>query len=278
MTFLKDVDVIINSITMKAFKYILILALLSIIFACSKDDGNNDEEQNIQQFISGICPQISGARAVYWDGSHNRATPLTQIPTIANPGDQFIHSLYPALGFTMPQGYIAQEITDQQTGTIGVNVFRVDANNNSNVVWRYIPSSPFVGQVSIADIVNFEIGQLKTFHQVPISEQGVIDCGEDFISNEFGFETSFSSRLIRYGNGNFTAQVIVQKHFMPSLGNSFISVTSAAGPTAEFDNLVMQTYLPLHWQLMVISDDVRDSDLDGTPDNQDPAPFNPDIR
>ncbi len=257
-----------NNHIMKTFKYIILLAIVSFLFACSSNDDGTSQQLN--QFQSGICLNITGPTAVYWDGSHNQPTPLSQIPTIANPGQQFIHSQYPALGFTMPQGYIAQEITDQQTGTIGVNVFRTD----NNVVWRYIPSSPAIGQISISDVVNFEINQIKAFYGV--TEQGNIICAEDFVSNEFGFPTSFSSRLIRFGN--FTAQLIVQAHFMPSLGNTFISVTLASGPTAEFDNLVMDTYLPLHWQLLVISDDVRDSDLDGTPDNQDSAPFNPNIQ
>lgn len=254
---------------MKAFKYILFLALISFLFACSKDD-DNVGQQNPAQFNSQICDGLVGPQASYWDSSHNLPSGLTQIPTIVNPGDQFIHPQYPALGFTMPQGYVAQEITDQQTGTIGVNVFR----NDNNVVWRYIPSSPFIGQIAISDVVNFEINQIKGFHGV--TEQGSILCSEDVVSNEFGFPTSFSSRLIQFGS--FTALLTVQTHFMQSLGNTFISVTIASGPTVEFDALVMETFLPLHWQLLVISDDVRDSDLDGTPDNQDAAPFNPNIQ
>ncbi len=255
---------------MKTINRILLFTFITVLCSCSKDDDDNNNQQNIQQFVSTICPEISGATAVYWDGSHNLPTPLTQIPTISNPGQQFIHPQHPALGFTMPQGYTAEQITDFQSGTIGVNVFR----NDNNAVWHYIPSSPFVGQVAIGDIVNFEITQIKSFHGV--TQQGTIVCAEDAVSNEFGFPISFSSRLIEFGN--FTAQVIVQTHFMQSLGNTFVSVTMASGPTAEFDNLVMNTYLPIHWQLQVISDDVRDSDLDGTPDNQDPAPFNPNIN
>nr|WP_321232343.1 hypothetical protein [uncultured Psychroserpens sp.] len=253
---------------MKTFKYIILLAIVSFLCACSNsDDGNN---QNLNQFNSGICNNIFGLKAVYWDGSHSQPTPLAQIPTIVNPGQQFIHSQYPALGFTMPQGYTAIELWDPQTSALGVNVVRDDGN----VVWRYIPSAPLQGQVAIADIVDFEINQIKAVHGV--TEIGTIICDEDFQSNEFGFPTSFSSRLVTFGN--FTAQLIVQTHFMPSLGNTFMSVTLASGPSAEFDGLVMETYLPLHWQLLVISDDVRDSDLDGTPDNQDAAPFNPNVQ
>ncbi len=254
---------------MKTINRILLFTLITLLCSCSKDDDNNDQ-QNLQQFNSQICNGLAGPQAVYWDSAHNLPTGLAQIPTIANPGQQFIHSQYPALGFTMPQGYFAQEITDLQTGTIGVNVFR----NDNNVIWRYIPSSPFVGQIQINDIIAFELNQVMAFHGFNATPEVI--CTSNQQSTEFGFLTTSGARLIRFGN--FTALLTVQTHFMPSLGNTFISVTLASGPTAEYDNLVMNTYLPLHWQLLVISDDVRDSDLDGTPDNQDPAPFNPNIN
>lgn len=254
---------------MKAFKYILLLAVISFVFACNKDD-DNFGQQILTQFTSQICEGLVGPQASYWDSAHNLPSGLTQIPTITTPGQQFIHSQYPALGFTMPQGYVAQEISDQQTGTIGVNVFR----NDNNVVWRYIPSSPFVGQIQINDVVAFEINQIMSFYN--FNESPEVICTSTNQSTEFGFLTTSGARLIRFSD--FTALLTVQTHFMESLGNTFISVTLASGPTAEFDILVMETFLPLHWQLLVISDDVRDSDLDGTPDNQDAAPFNPNIQ
>ena len=75
-----------------------------------------------------------------------------------------------------------------------------------------------------------------------------------------------------------TALLLIQAHFMPTLNRTFITVTSASGKTTEFDNLVMQTFLPIHRQPLVISYDVRGSDLDGTPYNQDAASFNPNIK
>jgi len=254
---------------MKSFKYILILAVVSILFTCSKDD-NNDNQQNLQQFTSNICPNISGAKAVYWDSAHNLATPLAQIPTIVNPGLQFIHPQYPALGFTMPQGYTAEGITDSQSGAIGVDVTRLDGN----VTWRYIPSLSFQGMFPIGNIIDLEVTRIKSEHG--FSAPGQIICGEDFVSNEFGFDTSFGSRMIEFGD--FTTVVIIQTHFMSGLNRTFVSVSSASGLTTEYNNLVMKTFLPIHWQLMVISDDVRDSDLDGIPDNQDAAPFNSSIQ
>lgn len=253
---------------MKTFKYIIFLAIVSLLCACSNDSDSGN--QSLNQFNSKLCNNVIGPTAGYWDNSHGLPIPLSQIPTIANPGQQFIHPQYPALGFIMPQGYVAQEITDQQTGTIGINVFR----NDNNVVWRYIPSSPFVGQIAINDVVAFELNQIMQFHGFNGTPDVI--CTTTQQSNEFGFPTTFGARLIRFGD--FTALLTVQTHFMPSLGNTFVSVTLASGPTAEYDNLVMETYLPLHWQLLVISDDVRDSDLDGTPDNQDSAPFNPNVQ
>ena len=254
---------------MKSFKYILILAAISLVFACSKDD-DNDKEQELQQYNSQICAGLAGSEAIYWDSSHGLMTSLAQIPTIANPGQQFIHSQYPALGFIMPQGYSAQEITDQQTGTIGVNVFRTD----NNVVWRYIPSSPLQGEIPINDVIAFELNQVMTFHGFNGTPEVI--CTTSQQTTEFGFLTRSAARLIRFEN--FTAHLIVNTHFMQDLGTTFISVTLASGPTTEFNSLVMETYLPLHWQLLVISNDVRDSDLDGTPDNQDAAPFNPNVQ
>ncbi|WCO01356.1 hypothetical protein [Psychroserpens ponticola] len=170
----------------------------------------------------------------------------------------------------MPEGYTALEITDPQTTAIGVDVTRMDGN----ATWRYIPSASFQGLVPIGNIIDFEVTRIKSAHG--FNAPGQIICGEDFVSNEFGFQTTFSSRLIEFGD--FTAVVIIQTHFMSGLGNTFVSVSSASGLTAEYNKLVMNTFLPIHWQLMVISDDVRDSDLDGTPDNQDAAPFNSNIQ
>ncbi len=257
---------------MKAFKYIIVLALISFLFTCS-DDGDNDASQ-LQQFESQLCPNqgIVGPTAIYWDSAHGKSTPLSQIPTIANPGKQFIHSQYPPLGFFMPQGYDAIEILEQQSGAIGVNVRRDDGN----VVWKYIPSSSYGGNINVIDVIDFELTQAKIAHNFDPNTMGTLLCAENDQSNEFGFPTTVASRLITFGE--FTAILVVQAHFMPTLNHTFITVTRASGKTSEFDSLVMETFLPIHWQLLVISDDVRDSDLDGTPDKQDSAPFNPNIQ
>lgn len=140
-------------------KQVTILSfLLSIlVVSCSKDDNNNtNQANNFQNFNSQICNTVTGPTALYWDYAHGLPVPLTQIPTISNPGAQFIHSQYPGLGFTMPQGYTATEVLIQQTATLGVNVVRDD----NNVVWRYVPTSTFQGNVDVNDILAFEINTM----------------------------------------------------------------------------------------------------------------------
>lgn len=239
----------------------LAFALL-VISGCSSDDSNNGNN-NLNNFTTNLCTNVSGPTAAYYANGHGVALPLSQIPTIANPGQQFIHNQYPQLGFTVPQGYTASET---QIG-LGVDVVR----NDGQVVWRYVPGLSSLSQVNILDIVAAEVNQI--FAHYNHNGNFTVDCEQNFGQQQGSFIINTSSRLIRFGN--ITAQVIINSYFETSLGSTFASVSVASGPTAEFDNLVMDVFLPIHWQLLIIDDNVRDSDLDGTPDNQDNFPFDP---
>lgn len=242
----------------KALKFILLIFFFT---SCSKDADNNAND--LRNFTSQLCQNISGPTAAYWDNGHGLPIPLTNIPTLSNPGQQFIHSQYPALGFTMPQGYSASE---DQNG-LGVNVLR----NDNQAVWRYVPGLTGSGEIPILDIVAAEINQLFAFYN--FSGDFEVVCTQNTSTNQGTFITKTSSRLLRF-NG-ITALVGVNTHFDASLGATFASITTATGPTNEYDNLVMDVFLPISWQLLVIDNNVRDSDLDGTPDNQDNFPFDP---
>ncbi len=85
---------------------------------------------------------------------------ITQVPLLTNPGLQFIHSQYPALGFQMHQGYNGVEIFSQQSATIGVNVLR----NDNTFVWRYVPATSFQGAITISDVMASEINQMFGFY------------------------------------------------------------------------------------------------------------------
>ncbi len=246
---------------MKPINFLKFALVIFFFTSCNKD--SNNDPNDLRNFTSQICENITGPTAAFWDSSHGLPLPLTSIPTLSNPGQQFIHSQYPALGFTMPQGYTASE---DQNG-LGVNVIR----NDNQAVWRYVPGLTGSGEIAILDIVAAEINQLFTFYNFTGDFEVV--CTQNTISNQGTFIKNTSSRLLRF-NG-ITALVGVNTHFDASLGLTFASITTTTGPTIEYDNLVMEVFLPISWQLLIIDDNVRDSDLDGTPDNQDNFPFDP---
>lgn len=247
---------------MKLINYFQFVILFLGLVSCSKDS-NSENNNNLNNFISTLCDDAVGPTGAYWDNAHGLPIPLTQIPTLSNPGQQFIHSQYPQLGFTMPQGYTGFESMDG----LGADVLR----NDNQVVWRYVPSLSVPNQTPILDIVAQQVNQLFAFY----NHNGTYDviCQQNVTQPNGAFIISSSSRLLRFGN--ITATVLVNSYFETSLGSTFASVTIASGPTAEYDTLVMNDFLPIHWQLLIINDTVRDSDLDGTPDNQDNFPFDP---
>ena len=247
---------------MKTQNLLALFILVTLLFGCSSDSNDNNTN-NLNNFTSQLCNTVTGPKAAYWDNAHGLPLPLTQIPTLANPGQQFIHSQYPALGFTIPQGYTASEA---QIG-LGVNVLR----NDNQVLWRYVPGLTALNQVNILDIVAAEVNQV--FALYAHTGNFTVACETNVTQPQGSFIISKSSRLIEFGN--FTVLVDVNSYFETSLGSTFASVSVASGPTAEFDNLVMNTFLPIHWQLLIIDNSVRDSDLDGTPDTQDNFPFDP---
>ncbi|MGC1206056.1 MAG: hypothetical protein WA839_14375, partial [Flavobacteriaceae bacterium] len=87
----------------------------------------------------------------------------------------------------------------------------------------------------------------------------------------------YSARLIRFGN--FIGQAYVVKTSLSGLQDiSFLSGAIAAGPANEYDSLVGTIFLPLIYQLFPNPDSgLIDSDLDGTPDINDPEPNNPNV-
>jgi len=246
---------------MKLSKQFKILIIIITLCSCNNDSTNTNT--NLSNFTSQLCNNISGPTAAYWDNAHGLPLPLNQIPTLANPGQQFIHSQYPALGFTMPQGYSAFE---SQIG-LGVNVLR----NDNEVLWRYVPGLSAFNQINIIDIVASEVNQLFAFYGH--TGNFTVDCEQNTTQPQGSFIISTSTRLIRFGN--FTALIAINSFFDTTIGSTFASVSVASGPTEEYDNLVLNDFLPIHWQLLIIDDSVRDSDLDGTPDNQDNFPFDP---
>jgi hypothetical protein len=253
---------------MKPIKTFAIILLLNLIFSCSAEDDNGNDNNITVNFRSQICNTVTGATALHWDHVNGILIPLNQIPLLDSFREQFIHSQYPALGFQIPNNYKGIEVFDSQRTTLGVNIIRDD----NAVVWRYIASSSFQGAISVTDIMAFEINQMFGFYQ--FNGNFEVLCTNTRTSNQNGIATTFSARLIRFGN--FTGTVWVNTQFVQSIGTTFVSSSVASGPTNEYDNLVSDFFLPFSFQLIAGgSSSELDSDLDGFPDNEDNFPFDP---
>lgn len=250
---------------------ITLFALVAVLLSsCSSEDpGASNNLAFLAGRASNVCSNITGPAGAYYDLGHGIPVPLPEVPLVANPGRQFIHSQLPYLGFVMPQGFTAFEITDPATRTIGVNVFR----NDNNVLWRYVPTSSVFGRISPNQVVANEINAMFDFYG--FNGNFNVICNTTPVDVSFGgVERVFTARLIQFGN--FTAQVYVICTYVAGVTYSSISVSLA--PTAEYDAQIMSTFLPISWQLLVGPERIQDSDGDGTPDEQDPEPTNPLVR
>lgn len=256
---------------MKSLKLFSFISLTILIVSCSSDsDGNGNNK--LANFQSKICNTVTGPTAAYWDYANAMTIPLTQVPILKNTNGQFIHSQLPYLGFPLPQGYNATEITIPQTQTIGVNVIR----NDNAVVWRYVPSTTVPANFSVNDIIATEINQMFNFYG--FSGNFNVLCTQTKSANQSGgIVTEFTARLIQFGN--FTGLVWINATRVQGLATSFVSISVSSGPTNEYNNLVVETFLPLSFQLLVNDrDTLSDRDGDGTPDIYDREPDNPKVQ
>lgn len=242
-------------------QFILISACFTILFlSCSKNDDPVSVEQ-VQDVTSQVCTTIKGFEAIYWDFAHSLPAPLNEVPVIKNPGQQFIHSQQPLIGFIIPQGFSAFEITEPQTATLGVNILR----NDNQIVFRYIPSTTALGQVSATAIIANEINGV--FAHYGFNGTPEVICTTTANTSLGGTPSQFTARLLRFGG--ITAQVWVRSTFISGATFSAISITSA--PTGEYNTQVIETFLPLNFQLFIGPDgDFVDNDGDGVPATQDP--------
>lgn len=252
--------------TSQHFLPFALLAACIILGSCSKDD--SQEGESLRAARSQFCGNVEGPTAIYWDFAHSVPAPLTTVPVLKNPGQQFIHPQLPLLGFTIPQGFSATAITDAATGTYGVNVVR----NDNAVVFRWIPNTQTFGQVSATAIIAGEINSM--FAHYGFSGTPDVLCTTTASSSFEGMPTQFTARLLRF-NG-ITAQVWVRT--MDIAGISFSAISITAAPSDEYDSQVMDTFLPINFQLFVGPDgEFVDRDGDGVTADKDPDDNNPNI-
>ena len=265
MTFFDDPDIMENVIMNKTKFFTIALSAL-LIYSCGKEDNESGPNLNNLESRASSCLNVQGLTGLYWDFANALPTGLDQPALIQNPGQQFVHSQLPLLGFTMPQGFSAFEITDPQTAAIGVNVLR----NDNAVVFRWIPNSFVLNQIPSQTIIANEINNMFSHFQFNGTPE--VLCSQ-FKQQVFeGIPMEFNARLLRFGN--VTGQVWVITTYVA--GGTAMAISVTAAPSQEYENQVMSTFLPINYQLYV--DDrgnIVDKDNDGftlleDPDDNDP--------
>lgn len=247
---------------------ILFLLFLPLMFACSSDDNTATAEEEVQNAFTlrpaESCENASavGYTGAYWDFANARPVIWPEFPTLNNPGQQFIHSQLPLLGFVMPQGFRGIEITDPATAAIGVDMVRED----NQVYMRWLPNSFIQGQIiSAQDVLNGQIANIKAFYG--FEGQGEELCGEFKSEPIAGIERQFSASLIRIGNRLVQAWVITTY----VAGGTAITVSFNTAPEAEYATEVANSFLPINYQLYVTDrGDIVDQDGDGFTVLEDP--------
>lgn len=250
---------------MKLLKYLKLFIFVFIVSSCSKDDDSSNQNQNFAERASS-CENIIGFSGGYWDLANGIPVPFPIFPTLQNPGDQFTHSQLPLLGFTIPQGFSAFEINDPQTTAIGVDVIK----NDNSVIYRWLPNAFILQNISSQDIIASQINALFSFYGFNGTPEVLCTSFQEQIFE--GIPRQFNARLLRF-NGRI-AQVYVTTTYVAS-GTAF-SISISTATENEYESEVLQTFLPLVYQLYVDPNgNIVDNDGDGwnvlvDPNDNDP--------
>lgn len=244
-----------------------IILLLTIHFTSGCSDNPSGSIDNVP---SQTCANIDGIEGLYWDIMNGvpRGDIPGGVPTIIDPGGTYIHPQIPLLGFQYPAGYTPR--TDTTPNAIGVNVIR----NDNGSLWRQTQIAT-LNTIRARDVLAAEINSLLSFFGGNANQIQRVCIREGTQPSDQlapGFVVDFSNRLIRF-NG-ITAVIAVSVTFTPS-GLKSIVIQKSAAPTDQFENEVMNTYLPIAWQLLFRDGGERDSDRDGVPDSRDLCPNTP---
>lgn len=256
---------------MKALKLYGLLAIIILLASCSAED---NEAVNFANATSREgCPNVVGPTAIYWDAANGIPAPFTSIPIMPDPKIRFTHS-FPNINmsFDFPQGYTATEIA-VPNAAFGVDLRRSNNNAQNKVFWKYYP---------VVSFANANIDQIRAFfiNDLLVNEYGfngtpAIDCAPPTQVADFGgISRAVSNRAIRFGN----TRAIISVAVVPTPLGGSASVTIAAGPINEYDNLVMNVFFPITFELLLPDrESLSDRDNDGVPDIFDVAPDNPNI-
>ncbi|MEO1436321.1 MAG: hypothetical protein AAFV80_12345 [Bacteroidota bacterium] len=252
---------------MRILGFFALILILSVFSACSKD-----EVEQIQSTPSS-CLNSSGVEGLYWDISNGipRGDIPGGVPTIKNPGGTFFHPSQPILGFQYPAGWTPQTLSDPVNATIGVNLFR----NDNQAIYRFV-SLTVPGILTVDDVFNFEKSSMEATFGLGTTTEICSNGGSD---NSFGVFISGRSALVE-GNG-FKSILNVNVTHVPGLNSSFINVQVTAAPSDQYETEVLDTFLPIGWQMLYRpSGDtfLSDRDGDGVIDIDDADPDDPNVQ
>jgi hypothetical protein len=230
--------------------------------------GGCKKENTFNSTPSTLCSGLTGVEGLYWDLANgvSRTDIPGGVPHIAHIGGTYIHPTVPLLTFIYPTGYTPY--TDNTSGAVGVNLIR----NDNQSIWRYT-NIEYTGTPTTASaVLSTEVASLKSFLgstgtvTTVCSEQGTLPRAPGIVANA-------ASVFIRFDN--YTAVVNIGITTESGLAFQQITISVSAAPTSQFANEVMQTYLPIAYQLLYTGDGEIDSDGDGYPDDIDNFPFDP---
>ncbi len=214
---------------------------------------------------SQFCSNISGPLAIEYDvQSGGITTALTTVPVVATIGGSFTHPDFPLLSFIYPTGWTPETIQGPQT--VGVNLVRDD----QQAIWRWV-SAQIANGMSTRMVLDLEVEQMRQFLGATGSAE-TICITEGGGATVPGVNNQSSSTVVRWDS--FTAIIAVSATFVDGLPAGAGVVVAAGGPTAEIDALIFNTFLPIHFQLLV-GNGLKDSDGDGVYDSNDNFPSDP---
>lgn len=251
-------------------KLLSLLLLILTLASCNNDDEVTPDLSNRTAINGGT---IRGATGLYWDistGIPRTDLPGFMPPSVRQAGGVFAHRDWPSLSFEYPAGYRTEEIRGPQTA--GVDLMRQD----NQVIWRWLTTT-VNGFPSARQLRQQEIGRVLQFYGLNNNNIELLGLDEKEAVLVPGIIARRSIAMIR--SGQITALVSAEVTHAESLPSSNVTYRISAGPTAEYDQLVFDTFLAIEFQMLYASGGgMIDSDGDGVADPYDSEPNNPDVQ
>lgn len=228
--------------------------------------------------ISNRCANVRGASAVMWDLEQGllRTDLPSGFPRIESVGGAYENKIDPILRFNFPAGWTAADV--EKPGSIGGAVL---TRNDGKAIWkleRVVVQRP--GGLAIRELRDQQVLDLLRFLGLqsdlvqPVCE---IESSYTVLPITLGIVQSYSRLLFRnQGVLGFVGVSALNSGTGGVAGQYKTRFKVAAGPAAEFDQLIENTFLAVDFQMLFVDPATpADADRDGTPDVEDDDPRDP---